>query len=139
MFKTCLMKLQNYTFPVKCQMILWTAQICQDTYLTHFCNHAYLSFIQPYIQCLIFYSPWQTVTPDCDISVWTRHRCAGEARAFNEFKRYHNRPSWFNSGPKNVHFGITHFRDFRIFWLITKTQTSTMLNFLMLCIFHYGT
>ena len=30
---------------------------------------------------------------------------------FNELRRYHTRPSPFNWGPKNVHFGKTHFRD----------------------------
>ena len=33
------------------------------------------------------------------------------ARAFHELRRYHTRPSRFNWGPKNVHFGKTHFRD----------------------------
>ena len=34
-----------------------------------------------------------------------------EARAFHELRRYHTRPLRFNWGPKNVHFGKTHFRD----------------------------
>ena len=35
-------------------------------------------------------------------------------RAFNELRRYYTRPSPFNWGPKNVHFGKTHFRDLNI-------------------------
>ena len=30
---------------------------------------------------------------------------------FNELRRYHTRPSQFNWGPENVHFGNPHFRD----------------------------
>ena len=39
---------------------------------------------------------------------------ASEARAFNELSRYHIRPSQFNRGLENVHFGKTHFRDLNI-------------------------
>ena len=31
--------------------------------------------------------------------------------AFDELRRYHTRPLRLNWGPKNVHFGKTHFRD----------------------------
>ena len=44
--------------------------------------------------------------------VYLSSRC--EARAFNELRRYHTRHSWFNWGPKNVHFGKTHFKDLNI-------------------------
>ena len=36
------------------------------------------------------------------------------ARAFHELRRYHTRPLQLNWGPKNVHFGKTHFWDLNI-------------------------
>ena len=36
------------------------------------------------------------------------------AWAFDESRRYHTRPSRFNWGPENVHFGKTLFRDLNI-------------------------
>ena len=36
------------------------------------------------------------------------------AWAFEELRRYHPRPSRFNWGPENVHFGKTHSRDLNI-------------------------
>ena len=37
-----------------------------------------------------------------------------KARAFNELRRYHTRPRWFNCGPENVHFGKTHLKNLNI-------------------------
>ena len=34
-----------------------------------------------------------------------------EARAFDKLRRYHTRTLRFIRGPKNIHFGKTHFRD----------------------------
>ena len=33
---------------------------------------------------------------------------------FDELRRYHTKPSRFNWGPQNVHFGKTHLRDLNI-------------------------
>ena len=52
--------------------------------------------------------------------------------AFDELRRYHTRPLRLNWGPKNEHFGITHFWDPTIdpsFFLITRR------NFFMFCVF----
>ena len=43
-----------------------------------------------------------------------------EAGAFNKLRRYHTMTFRFNWGPKNVHFGKTHFRNL-FFLLITKS------------------
>ena len=61
-------------------------------------------------------------------------------RAFHELRRYLTRPLRLNLGPKNVHFGKTHFWDptinARVFIQIKKI---TRRNYFMFCIFHYGT
>ena len=51
------------------------------------------------------------------------HLCTGinhQARTFDKLRRYLHLTSRFNFGPKDVHFGKTHFRDLRIdariFW-----------------------
>ena len=43
------------------------------------------------------------------------------ARALNKLGRYHTRPSQFNWGPENLHFGKTHFKD--------QAQLFYVLNF----------
>ena len=39
------------------------------------------------------------------------HILSSPREAFSELRRYHTRPLRLNSGPKNVYFGKTHFRD----------------------------
>ena len=65
-----------------------------------------------------------------------------EARAFDELRRYHTRPSQFNWGPRNVNFGKTHFKDphnndrilnliFGIFTVVPKNGPKNCPNFFL--------
>ena len=63
------------------------------------------------------------------------------AWAFDKLRRFHTRPLRFNWGPKNVHFGKTHFRDPNIDASIFRvsTKNSDKYQTQMFCVFHCGT
>ena len=59
------------------------------------------------------------------------------AWSFDELRRYHIRPSRFNWGPENVHFGKTHFRDLningRVFVVVGNIKNYQAQLFYVLC------
>ena len=57
------------------------------------------------------------------------------ALAFDKFRRYHARPSQFNWGSKNLHFGDLNI-DVRVLFFSSKNDQA---QFFIFCIFHYGT